>query len=63
MRRILGNDHRFLIPASGLLGALILLISDTLAKSILAPIILPVGIITAFMGGPMFLYIIIKMRY
>ncbi|AMK15902.1 FecCD family ABC transporter permease [Methanobrevibacter olleyae] len=63
MRRILGNDHRFLIPSSGLLGALILLISDTLSRLILAPIILPVGIITAFMGAPMFLYIIIKMRY
>ena len=63
MRRILGNDHRFLIPSAGLLGVLILLISDTLSRLVIAPIILPVGIITAFMGAPMFLYIIIKMRY
>jgi len=62
MRRILGNDHRFLIPSSGLLGALILLISDSFSRLIISPIILPVGIITAFMGAPMFLYIIIKMR-
>ena len=62
MRRIIGNDHRFLIPTSALLGPLILLISDTVARSILSPIILPVGIITAFMGAPMFLYIIMKMR-
>jgi iron complex transport system permease protein len=62
MRRIIGTDHRFLIPTSAILGALILLVSDTIAKSILSPIILPVGVITAFMGGPMFLYIIIKMR-
>lgn len=62
MRRIIGNDHRFLIPTSALLGALILLVSDTIARSIISPIILPVGIITAFMGAPMFLYIIMKMR-
>ncbi len=62
MRRIIGNDHRFLIPSSALLGALILLISDTAARSIISPIVLPVGIVTAFMGAPMFLYIIMKMR-
>jgi len=62
MRRVIGHDHRFLIPTSALLGALILLVSDTLARSILSPIVLPVGIITAFMGAPMFLYIIMKMR-
>jgi iron complex transport system permease protein len=62
MRRIVGHDHRFLIPTSAILGALILLASDTLARSILSPIVLPVGIITAFLGAPMFLYIIMKMR-
>lgn len=62
MRRIVGTDHRFLIPTSAMLGALILLVSDTVARSIMAPIILPVGIITSFMGAPMFLYIIMKMR-
>lgn len=62
MRRIIGTDHRFLIPTSAIFGALILLISDTLARSIMAPIVLPVGIITSFMGAPIFLYIIIKMR-
>ncbi len=62
MRRIIGHDHRFLIPTSALLGALVLLASDTIARSILSPIVLPVGIITAFLGAPMFLYIIMKMR-
>ncbi|MCC7559859.1 MAG: iron ABC transporter permease [Methanobacterium sp.] len=62
MRRIIGHDHRFLIPTSAILGALVLLASDTIARSILSPIVLPVGIITAFLGAPMFLYIIIKMR-
>lgn len=62
MRRIIGNDHRFLIPTSAILGALILLASDSIARTIMSPIVLPVGIITAFLGGPMFLYIIIKTR-
>ena len=61
MRRIIGNDHRFLIPASAVLGALILLISDTIARAVLSPIILPVGIITSFLGAPLFFYLIIKM--
>jgi len=61
MRRIIGNDHRFLIPASAILGALILLVSDTIARAILSPIILPVGIITSFLGAPLFFYLIIKM--
>lgn len=61
MRRIIGNDHRYLIPASALLGALILLISDSIARAVLSPIILPVGIITSFLGAPLFFYLIIKM--
>ncbi|MEN4018260.1 MAG: iron ABC transporter permease [Methanobacterium sp.] len=62
MRRIIGNDHRFLIPTAAILGALILLVSDTVARAVLSPIILPVGIITSFLGAPLFFYIIIKMR-
>ena len=46
MRRVLGVDHRFLIPASAITGGLLLLFSDTLARTIIAPIILPVGAIT-----------------
>jgi iron complex transport system permease protein len=62
MRRVIGNDHRFLIPTSAILGALILLVSDTVARAILSPIVLPVGIITSFLGAPLFFYIIMKMR-
>ena len=51
-RMAIGGDHRFLIPASALVGALILLGADTLARTILAPVILPVGIMTAFLGVP-----------
>jgi len=59
-RKLTGADHRFLLPASFLGGALLLLLSDTAARLILAPHILPVSVLTAFMGAPIFLYLIIK---
>jgi iron complex transport system permease protein len=60
VRRVIGSDHRFLIPASTLMGALILLVSDTLARTIISPLVLPVGVITSFLGGPLFLAILIR---
>lgn len=60
MRRIIGGDHRFLIPSSALMGALLLLISDTFARTIISPVILPVGAITSFLGAPMFLYLLMR---
>jgi iron complex transport system permease protein len=62
VRRVLGTDNRFVMPAAAVVGALILLISDTIARTIISPLILPVGVITAFLGGPLFLYILIR-RY
>lgn len=62
MRRIIGEDHRFLIPASALAGAVVLLTSDTIARTLISPVILPVGAITSILGGPMFLYILIKRK-
>jgi iron complex transport system permease protein len=61
-RRLIGSDNRFLIPCSSLLGAIILLVSDTLARTILAPTEIPVGIITAALGVPFFLYLLLKRR-
>ncbi len=61
MRRIIGNDHRFLIPASMAMGALVLLVSDAIGRLAFGTVI-PVGIITSFLGGPLFLYILIKRR-
>ncbi|MGB9825348.1 MAG: FecCD family ABC transporter permease [Desulfofundulus sp.] len=58
MRRVLGGDHRFLIPASSVMGGLLLLASDTLARTIISPVVLPVGAITSFMGAPLFLYLL-----
>lgn len=59
-RRIIGADHRFLLPASLVGGALLLLASDTVARLILAPHLLPVSVLTAFLGAPTFLYLIIR---
>ena len=61
-RRIIGNDTRFLLPISGLMGALILLVSSTLSRIIIYPAILPVGVITSFLGAPLFLYILARRR-
>jgi iron complex transport system permease protein len=61
-RMVIGGDHRFLLPGSALVGALLLLGADTLARTILAPVILPVGIMTSFLGVPFFVYLFMKRR-
>ncbi len=58
MRLLVGPDHRRLLPATALFGALLLLLADTVARTILAPAEIPVGIITAAVGGPFFLYLL-----
>ncbi|MCL1970085.1 MAG: iron ABC transporter permease [Candidatus Bathyarchaeota archaeon] len=60
VRRVIGSDNRFVIPASAIVGALILVVSDTLARTVISPLVLPVGVITSFMGGPLFLYVLIR---
>jgi iron complex transport system permease protein len=62
VRRLVGNDERFLIPASALFGGSFLLISDIIARTIISPIVLPVGILTSFIGAPLFIYLLIKGR-
>jgi iron complex transport system permease protein len=59
-RMIIGNDHRYLIPCSALLGAFILLVSDTAARTVMSPVEIPVGIIMYFIGGIFFLFLIIR---
>jgi iron complex transport system permease protein len=61
-RLALGGDNRYLLVASGLVGALILLVADSLARTILAPAIIPVGIMTAFIGIPFFLYLFLRRK-
>lgn len=60
MRLIVGSDHRLLLPASFLAGGIFLAWADTLARILLAPAELPVGIITAFFGGPFFLFLLYR---
>ncbi len=61
-RMLIGNDHRYLIPASALLGALILLVSDTVARTILSPVEIPVGIVMYIIGGLFFLYLLLRSK-
>jgi iron complex transport system permease protein len=57
-RLLCGSGHARLIPASALIGALLLLLADSAARSIVAPLELPVGILTALLGGPFFLWLL-----
>ena len=60
VRLMIGADHRYLIPYSALLGALVLLLSDTVGRMAISPAVIPVGIITAFVGVPVFLYLLVR---
>lgn len=60
MKRLIGGDNRFLIPASGVMGSFLLLAADTLARRIIAPVVLPVGAVTSFLGAPLFLYLLVR---
>jgi iron complex transport system permease protein len=59
-RMLIGNDHRYLIPCSALTGGLILLLSDTFARTVFSPLEIPVGIIMYIIGGIFFLYLILR---
>lgn len=61
-RMVIGGDNRFLIPASAAVGAILLLASDTIARTIIAPVILPVGVVTDFLGAPLFIYLIMRRK-
>jgi iron complex transport system permease protein len=58
LRLVLGPDHRLLVPASALAGAAFLVVCDTLARTLLGGRELPVGAITALLGGPVFLLLL-----
>jgi iron complex transport system permease protein len=61
-RMIIGSDHRYLIPLSIIIGAIILITADGIGQVILFPSVIPVGIITSLLGGPLFIYLLIR-RY
>lgn len=62
VRLSLGPDHRLLLPASALAGAAFVVIADLLARTLLAPVEIPVGVITALIGAPFFLYLLRRSR-
>lgn len=59
-RLVVGPDHRFLLPASCLMGGLLLLGADTVARTVVAPLELPVGIVTSLVGIPLFVYLLLR---
>jgi iron complex transport system permease protein len=60
VRLVFGPDHRQLLPLSGLAGAMFLVVADTIARTLVTPAQLPVGVITAILGGPFFLVLLIR---
>lgn len=62
LRLLIGPDNRYLLPASALLGASLLLMADAVARTIVAPAELPIGIVTAIAGAPFFLWILLRKR-
>ena len=62
VRMVVGNNYIYLIPGSVLAGAALLLLSDLAARVVIMPVILPIGALTAFLGGPLFLYLLFKGR-
>ncbi len=62
VRLLVGADHRLVLPASALFGAAFLVACDVLARTLLAPVELPVGVITALVGGPFFLWLLVTRR-
>lgn len=62
LRLVIGPDHKYLLPASALLGGAFLLFADAIARTLVAPAELPIGIVTATVGGPFFLFILLNRR-
>ncbi|WP_317928599.1 iron ABC transporter permease [Halioxenophilus sp. WMMB6] len=62
VRLLVGPNHRFLLPNSALAGALMLLLADILARQLMPPLVIPVGVITALVGAPLFLWLLVTAR-
>ena len=60
MRLLLGNEQRVLLPASVLGGGTLVLMADTAARTVVAPLQLPVGVLTALLGAPLFLWLLVR---
>ena len=62
VRLLVGADHRVVLPASALFGAAFLVACDLIARTVMAPMELPVGVVTALIGGPFFLWLLVRSR-
>ena len=62
VRLVIGPNNRYLIPASAIFGAALLTVADLVGRTILSPTVIQVGVITAFLGGPLFLWLIIRRK-
>jgi iron complex transport system permease protein len=62
MRLLVGPDHRLLLPASALAGGALLLLADLFARLVVAPAEMPIGIVTALIGAPFFIYLLMRSR-
>lgn len=62
LRLVFGPDHRLLLPAAGLFGAVLVIVADIAARTAVAPAEIPIGIITAILGGPFFLWLLVRHR-
>jgi len=62
IRLILGSGHKMLLPLSAILGGGLLLLADIISRVIIIPLVVPVGILTAFLGAPLFLYLLTRKK-
>jgi len=60
VRRLIGSDERFLLPGAALTGAVFMLVCDMLARTVISPLVLPVGILTSIVGAPLFIFLLVK---
>ncbi|MBR3409630.1 MAG: iron ABC transporter permease, partial [Candidatus Methanomethylophilaceae archaeon] len=60
VRIVIGADNRYLVPISAVLGAVILLAAEIAGKVLLSPAVIPVGVLTSFLGGPVFLWLLLR---
>jgi len=63
VRLVIGPDHRRLVPASALTGAIFLVLTDSFARTVIAPVEMPIGVVTAFLGGPFFLFLLRRRKH
>ena len=63
VRILWGADHRLLLPVSAMAGGMLLMVADTVGRTVVAPAEIPVGVITALIGGPFFIYLLVTRKY